>query len=212
MRGPQEAPRGEGSQASAASDRDTFIVPSEKEIVQVQALRRTSLSCSSRVQTEMVFAERIWVRRSGGICYFGGPMTPGNKRRWRPGARTGPERGVALNMIEIVALAVVVIPGDSGDGGPQALIAWLRGRSWRRWMHLCGPSWARRCRSGRTYVFLREAYVRSGGPLMSFCSFGKRWCRRAFRGVGVDWFRKYAGYLYPFTPLQAKAISGGLVS
>jgi len=50
-------------------------------------------------------------------------------------------------------------PGDSGDGGPQALIAWLAGALLATldafvWSELG----AAMPKAGGTYVFLREAY------------------------------------------------------
>jgi len=74
-------------------------------------------------------------------------------------------------------------------------------------MHLCGPSWARRClKAGGTYVFLREAYgPERWGRLMSFLFvWANVGAGAAFRGVGVHWFREVCGISVPLHPIGSE--------
>src|SRR5258708_17251942 len=68
-------------------------------------------------------------------------------------------------------------------------------------------------KAGGTYVVLREAYgPERWGRLMSFLFVWQTLVQAPLSVASASiGFAKYAGYLYPFTPLQAKAISGGLV-
>ncbi len=144
-------------------------------------------------------------------------MTAGNKSE-----NTGLERGlglkeaVALNMIEIVGIGPFVVSSlvIRAMGGPQALIAWLAGALLATldafvWSELG----AAMPKAGGTYVFLREAYgPERWGRLMSFLFVWQTLVQAPLSVASASiGFAKYAGYLYPFTPLQAKAISGGLV-
>jgi len=67
-------------------------------------------------------------------------------------------------------------------------------------------------KAGGTYVFLARPTVRALGPadvlLFVWQTLVQAPLSVASASIG---FAKYAGYLHPFTPLQAKAISGGLV-
>src|SRR5438445_7477398 len=138
------------------------------------------------------------------------------------GENTGLERGlglkeaVALNMIEIVGIGPFVVSGIviREMGGPQALLAWLAGAVLATldafvWSELG----AAMPKAGGTYVFLREAYgPQRWGRLMSFLFVWQTFVQAPLSVASASiGFAKYAGYLYPFTPLQAKAISGGLV-
>src|SRR5258708_12012546 len=128
----------------------------------------------------------------------------------------GLKEAVALNMIEIVGIGPFVVSAlvIKSMGGPQALIAWVVGAVLATldafvWSELG----AAMPKAGGTYVVLREAYGPGRwGRLMSFL-FVWQTLVQAPLSVASAWigFAKYAGYLYPFTPLQAKAISGGLV-
>ena len=137
-------------------------------------------------------------------------------------AAPGLERGlglkaaVALNMIEIVGIGPFVVSSlvIRAMGGPQALIAWLAGALLAT---LDGFVWselgAAMPKAGGTYVFLREAYgPAKWGRLMSFLFVWQTLVQAplsiASASIG---FAKYAGYLHPLSPLQAKAISGSLV-
>src|SRR5712692_4218702 len=137
-------------------------------------------------------------------------------------AASGLERGlglkeaVALNMIEIVGIGPFVVSSlvIRAMGGPQALIAWLAGALLAT---LDGFVWselgAAMPKAGGTYVFLREAYgPAKWGRLMSFLFVWQTFVQAplsiASASIG---FAKYAGYLHPLSPLQAKAISGSLV-
>src|SRR2546428_4691213 len=137
-------------------------------------------------------------------------------------AAPGLERGlglkeaVALNMIEIVGIGPFVVSSlvIRAMGGRQALIAWLAGALLAT---LDGFVWselgAAMPKAGGTYVFLREAYgPERWGRLMSFLFVWQTLVQAPLSVASASiGFAKYAGYLYPFTPLQAKAISGGLV-
>ena len=144
-------------------------------------------------------------------------MTTGNKTE-----NSGLERGlglkeaVALNMIEIVGIGPFVVSSlvIRAMGGPQALIAWLAGALLATldafvWSELG----AAMPKAGGTYVFLREAYgPERWGRLMSFLFVWQTLVQAPLSVASASiGFAKYAGYLYPFTPLQGKAISGGLV-
>ncbi len=135
---------------------------------------------------------------------------------------TGLERGlglkeaVALNMIEIVGIGPFIVSSlvIRDMGGPQALIAWLLGALLATldafvWSELG----AAMPKAGGTYVFLREAYgPERWGRLMSFLFVWQTLVQAPLSVASASiGFAKYAGYLYPFTPLQGKAISGGLV-
>lgn len=128
----------------------------------------------------------------------------------------GLKEAVALNMIEIVGIGPFVVSSlvIRAMGGPQALIAWLAGALLAA---LDGFVWselgAAMPKAGGTYVFLREAYgAGKWGRLMSFLFVWQTFLHVplsvASAAIG---FANYAKYLYPFTALEAKAISGGLV-
>ncbi len=128
----------------------------------------------------------------------------------------GLKEAVALNMIEIVGIGPFVVSSlvIRAMGGPQALIAWLAGALLATldafvWSELG----AAMPKAGGTYVFLREAYgPERWGRLMSFLFVWQTLVQAPLSVASASiGFAKYAGYLYPFTPLQAKAISGGLV-
>jgi fructoselysine transporter len=128
----------------------------------------------------------------------------------------GLKEAVALNMIEIVGIGPFVVSSlvIRAMGGPQALIAWLAGALLATldafvWSELG----AAMPKAGGTYVFLREAYgPQRWGRLMSFLFVWQTLVQAPLSVASASiGFAKYAGYLYPFTPLQAKAISGSLV-
>src|SRR5947209_20595341 len=138
-------------------------------------------------------------------------------------AAPGLERGlglkeaVALNMIEIVGIGPFVVSSlvIRAMGGPQALIAWLAGALLAT---LDGFVWselgAAMPKAGGTYVFLREAYgPAKWGRLRSFLfvwqTLGQAPVSIGSASIG---FAKYAGYVHPLSPLQAKATSGRLVA
>jgi amino acid transporter len=128
----------------------------------------------------------------------------------------GLKEAVALNMIEIVGIGPFVVTSlvIRAMGGPQAMIAWLAGALLAV---LDGFVWselgAAMPRAGGTYVFLREAYgPPKWGRLMSFLFVWQTLIQAplsiASAAIG---FSEYAKYLYPLSPIQAKALSGGLV-
>jgi fructoselysine transporter len=139
-----------------------------------------------------------------------------------PSAQPQLERGlglkeaVALNMIEIVGIGPFVVSSlvIKAMGGPQALIAWLAGALLAT---LDGFVWselgAAMPKAGGTYVFLREAYGPGRwGRLMSFLFVWQTFVQAPLSVASASiGFARYAGYLHPLTPIQAKAISGSLV-
>src|SRR4030081_306201 len=144
-------------------------------------------------------------------------MTVGNKTE-----NAGLERGlglkeaVALNMIEIVGIGPFVVSSlvIRAMGGPQALVAWLAGGLLGKLgAFLWAGLGAAMPKAGGTYVFLREAYgPERWGRLMSFLFVWQTLVQAPLSVASASiGFAKYAGYLYPFTPMQSKAISGGLV-
>jgi fructoselysine transporter len=128
----------------------------------------------------------------------------------------GLKEAVALNMIEIVGIGPFVVSSlvIKAMGGPQALIAWLAGALLAT---LDGFVWselgAAMPKAGGTYVFLREAYGPGRwGRLMSFLFVWQVFVAAPLSVASASiGFARYAGYLYPLTKWEAKAISGGLV-
>src|SRR6266446_749350 len=128
----------------------------------------------------------------------------------------GLKEAVALNMIEIVGIGPFVVSSlvIRALGGPQALIAWLAGALLAPldafvWSELG----AAMPKAGGTYVFLREAYgPRRWGRLMSFLFVWQTFVQAPLSVASASiGFTRYAGYLHPLSPLEAKAVSGGLV-
>jgi fructoselysine transporter len=148
---------------------------------------------------------------------LGGPVKTNNNATDAALERgLGLKEAVALNMIEIVGIGPFVVSSlvIRAMGGPQALIAWLAGALLATldafvWSELG----AAMPKAGGTYVFLREAYgPERWGRLMSFLFVWQTLVQAPLSVASASiGFAKYAGYLYPFTPLEAKAISGGLV-
>src|SRR3979490_2136342 len=133
-------------------------------------------------------------------------MTVGNKTE-----NAGLERGlglkeaVALNMIEIVGIGPFVVSSlvIRAMGG---LLAALDAFVWSE-LGAAMP------KAGGTYVFLRQAYgPERWGRLMSFLFVWQTLVQAPLSVASAALgFAKYAGYLYPFTPLESKAIAGALV-
>ncbi len=128
----------------------------------------------------------------------------------------GLKEAVALNMIEIVGIGPFVVTSlvIKAMGGPQALIAWIAGAVLATldafvWSELG----AAMPRAGGTYVFLSEAYgPGKWGRLMSFLFVWQTFVQGPLSVASASiGFARYAGYLHPLTPLESKAISGGLV-
>src|SRR5947199_4108462 len=128
----------------------------------------------------------------------------------------GLKEAVALNMIEIVGIGPFVVSSlvIRAVGGPQAMIAWLAGALLAT---LDGFVWselgAAMPRAGGTYVFLREAYgPEKWGRLMSFLFVWQTFLHVPLSVASASiGFANYAEYLHPFTTVEHKAISGGLV-
>src|SRR5213082_1235630 len=119
-------------------------------------------------------------------------------------------------MIEIVGIGPFVVSSlvIRAMGGPQAMIAWLAGALLAT---LDGFVWselgAAMPRAGGTYVFLREAYgPEKWGRLLSFLFVWQTFLHVPLSVASASiGFANYAEYLHPFTTVEHKAISGGLV-
>src|SRR5207302_7271286 len=144
-------------------------------------------------------------------------MTTGNRTENSALERgLGLEEAVALNMIEIVGIGPFVVSplGIGAMGEPQVLIAWLAGALLAT---LDGFVWselgAAMPKAGGTYVFLREAYgPERWGRLMSFLFVWQTFVQAPLSVASASiGFARYAGFLHPLSPWQAKAVSGGLV-
>ena len=128
----------------------------------------------------------------------------------------GLKEAVALNMIEIVGIGPFVVSAIviRQMGGPQCLLAWLAGALLATldafvWSELG----AAMPKAGGTYVFLSEAYgPRKWGRLMSFLFVWQTFVQAPLSvSSAAIGFSRYAGYLYPLTKWEGKAVSGGLV-
>src|SRR5712691_10946262 len=138
-------------------------------------------------------------------------MTTGDKTQHIALERgLGLKEAVALNMIEIVGIGPFVVSSlvIRAMGGPQALIAWLAGALLATldafvWSELG----AAMPKAGGTYVFLREAYgPEPSGRLMPFLFVWQPLVQAPLSVASASIaLAKYAGYLYPFTPLPGKA-------
>ena len=128
----------------------------------------------------------------------------------------GLKEAVALNMIDMIGIGPFVVSPlvIRAMGGPQALLAWTVGAVLAL---LDGFVWselgAALPRAGGSYVFLREAYGPGRwGRLMSFLFVWQTLIQAPLViASGAIGFSQYAGYLYPFTSYQQKAISGAVV-
>ncbi len=136
--------------------------------------------------------------------------------------QSGLERGLslsqatAINMIDMVGIGpFVTIPFIVGAmKGPQCIIAWLLGAllaflDGSVWAEL-GAKWPQ---AGGSYIFLQNVYGNGKfGKIMSFLLVWQTIIQAplvvASAAIG---FSQYLTYLVSLTPLQQKAVSGGLV-
>jgi fructoselysine transporter len=129
----------------------------------------------------------------------------------------GLTQSVAINTIDMVGIGpFIVIPFVIGAmHGPQCIIAWILGAvlsfaDGAVWAEL-GARWPE---AGGSYSFLQNLYGRKKwGKLMSFLYVWQTIIQAPLVAAsGAIGFSQYLLYLIPsLTPLQQKAISGGLI-
>ena len=124
-------------------------------------------------------------------------------------------QATALNMIDMVGIGpFVVLPlVIQMIGGPHFIFAWLAGA----FLSLVdGMIWAELGaaypKAGGSYNFLKESYGKKYGPLMSFLYVWQTMLQAPLVAAsGAIGFSETATYLYSFSPLQQKIISGSLI-
>jgi len=121
----------------------------------------------------------------------------------------------AINMIDMVGIGpFITLPLIVGVmHGPQCILAWILGAilaflDGSVWAEL-GAKWPE---AGGSYVFLQKIYNNRFGKMMSFLLVWQTLIQAplvvASAAIG---FSKYFQYLVPLTPIEQKALSGGLV-
>ena len=124
-------------------------------------------------------------------------------------------QATALNMIDMVGIGpFVVLPlVIQMIGGPHFIFAWLAGA----FLSLVdGMIWAELGaaypKAGGSYNFLKESYGKKYGPLMSFLYVWQTMLQAPLVAAsGAIGFSETATYLYSFSFLQQKIISGSLI-
>ena len=67
-------------------------------------------------------------------------------------------------------------------------------------------------KAGGSYNFLKEAYGRKGGKVLSFLYVWQTLIQAPLVAAsGAIGFAQYCTYLYPFTPVQQKMVSGSII-
>jgi fructoselysine transporter len=98
-------------------------------------------------------------------------------------------------------------------GGPQFIFAWIAGAilsliDGMIWSEL-GAAYPK---AGGSYNFLKEAYGKKWGNLLSFLFVWQTMLLSPLVAAsGAIGFSQYCTYLYPFSSIQQKLISGGLI-
>jgi amino acid transporter len=121
----------------------------------------------------------------------------------------------AINMIDMVGIGpFITLPLVVGAmHGPQCILAWILGAilaflDGSVWAEL-GAKWPE---AGGSYVFLQKIYNNRFGKMMSFLLVWQTLIQAplvvASAAIG---FSKYFQYLVALTPIEQKALSGGLV-
>jgi amino acid transporter len=121
----------------------------------------------------------------------------------------------AINMIDMVGIGpFITLPLIVGVmHGPQCILAWILGAilaflDGSVWAEL-GAKWPE---AGGSYVFLQKIYSNRFGKMMSFLLVWQTLIQAplvvASAAIG---FSKYFQYLIALTPVEQKALSGGLV-
>ncbi len=124
-------------------------------------------------------------------------------------------QATAINMIDMVGIGPFVVLGIVANtmGGPWFLYAWILGAllafaDATIWSEL-GAVFPK---AGGSYNFLKEGYGPRWGKLMSFLFVWQTMIQAplviASAAIG---FSLYAGYIFPFTAIEHKLISGAVV-
>ncbi|MDD8017726.1 MAG: APC family permease [Bacteroidota bacterium] len=124
-------------------------------------------------------------------------------------------QAIALNMIDMVGIGpFIVLPIVLQImGGPQHIAAWIAGAVLAL---IDGLIWAElgaaMPRAGGSYVFLREAYGKHWGKLMSFLFIWQTMIQAPLViASGSIGFAQYLSYLVPLTDITRRMVSGSLV-
>lgn len=124
-------------------------------------------------------------------------------------------QATALNMIDMVGIGpFVVLPlVIQMIGGPHFIFAWLAGAflalvDGMIWAEL-GAAYPK---AGGSYNFLKEAYGKKWGPMMSFLYVWQTMIQAPLVAAsGAIGFAETSTFVYKFSPLQQKFISGSLI-
>ncbi len=124
-------------------------------------------------------------------------------------------QATSINMIDMVGIGpFIVLPMVIKImGGPQFIWAWIAGAvlslvDGMIWAEL-GAAYPK---AGGSYNFLKESYGKKWGGLLSFLFVWQTLLLAPLVAAsGAIGFSQYCTYLWPFTPLQQKLISGGLI-
>jgi fructoselysine transporter len=124
-------------------------------------------------------------------------------------------QATALNMIDMVGIGpFVVLPlVIQMIGGPHFIFAWLAGAflsvvDGMIWAEL-GAAYPK---AGGSYNFLKESYGKKWGRMMSFLYVWQTMIQAPLVAAsGAIGFAETSTYLYNFSPLQQKFISGSLI-
>ena len=124
-------------------------------------------------------------------------------------------QATSINMIDMVGIGpFIVLPMVIKImGGPQFIFAWVAGAilslvDGMIWSEL-GAAYPK---AGGSYNFLKEAYGKKWGNLLSFLFVWQTLLLAPLVAAsGAIGFSQYCTFLYPFTLIQQKIISGGLI-
>ncbi|HNP49656.1 MAG TPA: amino acid permease, partial [Bacteroidia bacterium] len=124
-------------------------------------------------------------------------------------------QATAINMIDMVGIGpFIVLPlVIKMIGGPHFIFAWIVGAlislvDGMVWAEL-GAAYPK---AGGSYNFLKEGYGKKGGRLLSFLYVWQTMIQAPLVAAsGAIGFAQYCTYLYPFSPVEQKIISGAVV-
>ncbi|WP_394776581.1 APC family permease [Flavobacterium sp.] len=124
-------------------------------------------------------------------------------------------QATSVNMIDMVGIGpFIVLPlVIKIMGGPQFIFAWIAGAllsiiDGMIWSEL-GAAYPK---AGGSYNFLKEAFGKKWGRLLSFLFVWQTLLLAPLVAAsGAIGFSQYCTYIYPFSAIQQKIISGGLI-
>ncbi len=124
-------------------------------------------------------------------------------------------QATTINMIDMVGIGpFIVLPMVIKImGGPQFIFAWLAGAILSL---IDGMVWselgAANPKAGGSYNFLKEAYGKKWGKMLSFLFVWQTVLLSPLVAAsGAIGFAQYCTFLFPFTPIEQKMISGCLI-